>query len=238
MFLRYIGAGFEHIVPLGLDHILFVLGLFFFATKLGPLLWQVTAFTVAHTVTLALAATGVVSVPASVVEPLIAATIVYVGIENTVGAGGMSGGAPRWSSPSGFLHGLGFASVLGDYGIAAERFAAAAHRLQHRGGGWPACRHRHGLRAGRLVHSSQLVPDGHRDPGPLWSSPPLGPIGWLNARFLDGIFMLCFLAQNRRWLATGLLLAFGSSFGQTWFHLALRRPRSGPNTACRTGTGA
>jgi hypothetical protein len=91
VFLRYIGAGFEHIVPLGLDHILFVLGLFFFATQLGPLLWQVTAFTVAHTVTLALAATGVVSIPASIVEPLIAATIVFVGIENTIGRGNVRG---------------------------------------------------------------------------------------------------------------------------------------------------
>jgi len=124
VFLRYIGAGFEHIVPLGLDHILFVLGLFFFATKLGPLLWQVTAFTVAHTVTLALAATGVVSVPASVVEPLIAATIVYVGIENTVGRRNVRGRTALVFA-FGLLHGLGFASVLGDYGIAAERFAAA-----------------------------------------------------------------------------------------------------------------
>jgi len=124
VFLRYIGAGFEHIVPLGLDHILFVLGLFFFATRLGPLLWQVTAFTVAHTVTLALAATGVVSVPASIVEPLIAATIVYVGIENTVGRRNVRGRTALVFA-FGLLHGLGFASVLGDYGIAAERFAAA-----------------------------------------------------------------------------------------------------------------
>lgn len=124
VFLRYIGAGFEHIIPLGLDHILFVLGLFFFATQVGPLLWQVTAFTVAHTVTLALAATGVVSVPASIVEPLIAASIVYVGIENTIGRGNVRGRTALVFA-FGLLHGLGFASVLGDYGIAAERFTAA-----------------------------------------------------------------------------------------------------------------
>jgi uncharacterized membrane protein len=58
---------------------------------LRPLLWQVTAFTVAHTVTLALAATGIVSIPASIVEPLIAATIVFVGIENTIGRGNVRG---------------------------------------------------------------------------------------------------------------------------------------------------
>jgi len=124
VFLRYIGAGFEHIVPLGLDHILFVLGLFFFATQLRPLLWQVTAFTVAHTITLALASTGVVSIPASIVEPMIAATIIYVGIENTIGKGNVRGRTALVFA-FGLLHGLGFASVLGDYGIASERFLVA-----------------------------------------------------------------------------------------------------------------
>ncbi|MEJ6393214.1 HupE/UreJ family protein [Gymnodinialimonas sp. 2305UL16-5] len=124
VFLRYVGAGFEHIIPLGLDHILFVLGLFFFATRFGPLLWQVTAFTVAHTITLALASTGVVSVPASIVEPLIAATIVYVGVENTLGWGNIRG-RTLLVFAFGLLHGLGFASVLGDYGIASDRFAVA-----------------------------------------------------------------------------------------------------------------
>ncbi|MEO0665252.1 MAG: HupE/UreJ family protein, partial [Pseudomonadota bacterium] len=57
-FWRFLVAGFEHIIPLGIDHILFVLGLFFFALKWSPILWQVTAFTVAHTVTLALATLG------------------------------------------------------------------------------------------------------------------------------------------------------------------------------------
>lgn len=124
VFLRYIGAGFQHIVPLGLDHILFVLGLFFFALKLGPLLWQVSAFTLAHTITLALAATGVVSVPAAVVEPLIAVTIVYIGIENTIGRGNVRG-RTLLVFAFGLLHGLGFASVLGEYGIASGRFVWA-----------------------------------------------------------------------------------------------------------------
>jgi len=124
VFLRYIGAGFEHIIPLGLDHILFVLGLFFFATQIRPLLWQVSAFTLAHTITLALAATGIVTVPASIVEPMIALTIVYVGVENTLGWGSVRG-RTLLVFVFGLLHGLGFASVLGDYGIASERFAYA-----------------------------------------------------------------------------------------------------------------
>ncbi|MEO0828902.1 MAG: HupE/UreJ family protein [Pseudomonadota bacterium] len=122
--VRYLIAGFDHIIPKGLDHILFVLGLFFFALKLGPLLWQVTAFTAAHTITLALASVGWVQIPGSIVEPLIAASIVYVAVENIL--------RPKlgWWRPAlvfafGLLHGLGFASVLGEFGIDPSRFTVA-----------------------------------------------------------------------------------------------------------------
>ncbi len=122
VFADYIVIGFEHILPKGLDHILFVLGLFFFAFKLRPLLIQVTAFTVAHTITLALAILGIVTVPASIVEPLIAASIVYVAVENVFG-----GALKLWRTAIvfcfGLLHGLGFASVLADIGLAPARFA-------------------------------------------------------------------------------------------------------------------
>ena len=94
VFGRFIVSGFEHIIPKGLDHILFVLGLFFFSLRFGPLLWQVTAFTLAHTVTLALASLQIVSIPASIVEPLIAASIVYVAVENIFG-GKVGPGANR-----------------------------------------------------------------------------------------------------------------------------------------------
>ena len=121
LFGRYIVIGIEHIVPKGLDHILFVLGLFFFALQMRPLLWQVTAFTVAHTVTLALASLGVVTVPAAIVEPLIAASIAYVAFEN-LRATDLS----RWRTAIvfgfGLLHGLGFASVLGDIGLPQGQF--------------------------------------------------------------------------------------------------------------------
>ncbi|MEM8880838.1 MAG: HupE/UreJ family protein [Pseudomonadota bacterium] len=124
VFLRYIVVGFEHIVPLGVDHILFVLGLFFFSPNIRPLLWQVSAFTLAHTATLALASIGVVSVPAHIVEPLIAASIVYVGVENALNLGNTR---LRTAIVFGFglLHGLGFASALGDFGIASGRFVQA-----------------------------------------------------------------------------------------------------------------
>ncbi len=121
-FLDFIGIGFTHIVPKGLDHILFVLGLFFFALRLRPLLYQVTSFTVAHTVALALGVLGIVQVPAGIVEPLIAASIVYVAVENVL----VSTYRP-WRSGVvfgfGLLHGLGFAAVLGDIGLNPARFA-------------------------------------------------------------------------------------------------------------------
>ena len=80
----FIKAGFEHIIPEGLDHILFVLGLFFSSLKLRPLLIQVTAFTLAHSITLILAGLGLVKVQGSFVEPFIALSIVWIAVENTL----------------------------------------------------------------------------------------------------------------------------------------------------------
>jgi hypothetical protein len=123
-FGSYIPVGFDHILPQGLDHILFVLGLFFLSTHLAPLLWQVSAFTLAHTVTLALGALGLVTIPAAIVEPLIAASIVYVAVENI-----FSSGLNRWRPlvvfGFGLLHGLGFASVLGEFGLPEGQFVPA-----------------------------------------------------------------------------------------------------------------
>lgn len=113
---RYLVLGFEHIVPKGLDHILFVLGLFLLSAKPRPLLWQVTAFTAAHTVTLALASLGLVTLPASIVEPLIALSIVYVAVENVV-VRELTPWRPAVVFAFGLLHGLGFAGVLGELGL-------------------------------------------------------------------------------------------------------------------------
>ncbi len=121
-FAEYVRIGFVHIIPKGLDHILFVLGLFFFSRHLRPLLFQVSAFTVAHTVALALATLGIVQVSPSVVEPLIAASIVYVAVENILWTE-----LRPWRTAVvfgfGLLHGLGFAAVLGNIGLDPGRFA-------------------------------------------------------------------------------------------------------------------
>ncbi len=123
-FVDYIPVGFDHIVPKGLDHILFVLGLFFLAAKFRPLLIQVSLFTLAHTITLALAALGYVNVPGSIVEPLIAASIVFIAVEN-VWAKGISRWRPYVIFGFGLLHGLGFASVLGEFGLPEGTFIPA-----------------------------------------------------------------------------------------------------------------
>lgn len=123
-FTSYIPVGFDHIVPKGLDHILFVLGLFFLSARLGPLLWQVSAFTVAHTVTLALGALGYVNIPGTIVEPIIAASIVFVAVENIISQG-LSRWRPAIVFVFGLLHGLGFASVLGEFGLPEGGFVPA-----------------------------------------------------------------------------------------------------------------
>lgn len=124
VFWRYLMLGFEHILPKGLDHILFVLGLFLLSTQLKPLLWQVTAFTVAHSVTLALSMLDVVSLPERPVETLIALSIAYVGIENV-----LTSRLHVWRTALvfafGLLHGLGFAGVLQELGAPTDRFVPA-----------------------------------------------------------------------------------------------------------------
>ncbi|MGB1009890.1 MAG: HupE/UreJ family protein [Thiolinea sp.] len=122
IFSDYVVIGFEHIIPKGLDHILFVIGLFLLSASFGALLWQVTSFTLAHSVTLALGMLGWVQISPSIVEPLIAASIIYVCLENV-----FSEQLSRWRPvvifAFGLLHGLGFASVLTEIGLAPEHFA-------------------------------------------------------------------------------------------------------------------
>jgi hydrogenase/urease accessory protein HupE len=122
-FWRFVTLGFTHILPHGLDHILFVLGLFFFSTQLRPLVWQITAFTVAHSLTLALSILGFIQLNPRIVEPLIALSITVVAFENIFF---------RKLKPSrwlivfafGLVHGLGFAGVLSELGIPKSEFWA------------------------------------------------------------------------------------------------------------------
>ncbi|MCB1735785.1 MAG: HupE/UreJ family protein [Gammaproteobacteria bacterium] len=120
----YMSVGFEHIVPLGMDHILFILGIFLLSTRLRPLLWQVTMFTVAHTITLGLATAGYIELPARLVEPLIALSIAYIGLEN-VWARELHRSRLFLVFAFGLLHGLGFAGMLRDFGMPKDAFMTA-----------------------------------------------------------------------------------------------------------------
>lgn len=121
---EYIVLGFDHIIPKGVDHILFILALFLFSAHIKPLLWQVTMFTIAHTITLALSMNGVISLPANIVEPLIALSIAYAGFEN-IFAHNLHRSRLALIFAFGLLHGMGFAGVLSDFGMPDDAFAIA-----------------------------------------------------------------------------------------------------------------
>ena len=120
----YLRLGFTHILPKGLDHILFVIGIYLLSTRLRPIVAQVTTFTVAHTITLGLTIYGVLALPSRIVEPLIALSIAYVAIENLV-----TSELKPWRIALvfgfGLLHGMGFAGVLADLGLPRSEFLAA-----------------------------------------------------------------------------------------------------------------
>ena len=120
----YLQLGYTHILPLGVDHILFVLSLFLLNPKLKPILWQATAFTVAHTITLGLAMYGVIKPPTNIVEPVIALSIMYVALENIF--------SPRLKASRigivflfGLIHGMGFASALTELGLPKNAYLSS-----------------------------------------------------------------------------------------------------------------
>ena len=117
-FWAFLRLGVEHILT-GYDHLLFLLGLLVACRRFKSMALVVTCFTLAHSVTLALAALGVVNLPPRVVEPLIAASIVFVGVENLVRRE-----EPRWrwalTFGFGLVHGFGFAGVLKEIGLGSS----------------------------------------------------------------------------------------------------------------------
>ncbi|MBC7412824.1 MAG: HupE/UreJ family protein [Bacteroidia bacterium] len=117
----YLKLGYQHILPLGLDHILFVVGLCMLNANIKTLFWQASAFTVAHTITLILSMKNIITAPPAIVEPIIALSIVFIAIENIVF---------NKLNPLriviiflfGLIHGLGFASALNEMGLPRDAF--------------------------------------------------------------------------------------------------------------------
>ena len=127
-FTEFFLLGVHHIVT-GYDHLLFLFGLLIVCRTRGSALLLISCFTVAHSITLALATFGLVDLPGGLVEAVIAASIVYVGIENLMGRESLM----RWrwllTLSFGLIHGLGFAGVLADLGIAKQGINAAVPLL-------------------------------------------------------------------------------------------------------------
>lgn len=117
----YIKMGITHIIPLGYDHILFVVSLCLLSKKIKTILWQASAFTVAHSITLALSMQSIIVAPPAIVEPVIALSIVFVAVENI-----LLNELKIWRIAIvfmfGLVHGLGFASALNEVGIPPNQF--------------------------------------------------------------------------------------------------------------------
>ncbi|MBW5289913.1 MAG: putative membrane protein [Candidatus Ruthia sp. Apha_13_S6] len=119
--LQFVSIGFDHVIPLGWDHILFIIGMVLSSMKWRRLLLLVSAFTLAHTLTLGLAMLGIVQISGRIIEPLIAFSIAYVAIENLL---------PNQSIKRksiivflfGLVHGLGFASMLKSFKMSSDNF--------------------------------------------------------------------------------------------------------------------
>ena len=117
----YLKLGYQHILPDGFDHILFIIGVCLLSNRLSVLLWQATAFTVAHTITLILSMKGIIVLPPAVIEPIIALSIAFIAIENIL----LSELKP-WRIlvvfAFGLVHGMGFASALNELGLPRNAF--------------------------------------------------------------------------------------------------------------------
>ncbi|CAN5549540.1 hypothetical protein BH10BAC1_BH10BAC1_07750 [soil metagenome] len=120
----YFQLGFEHILQLGFDHILFILSLFLLSTNLKSLIWQATAFTVAHSITLALAMYNVISPTAAIVEPIIAISILIVAVQN-VFSDKLKRSRIIIVFIFGLVHGMGFAGALKSLGLPEEQLTTA-----------------------------------------------------------------------------------------------------------------
>lgn len=134
---KFVPAGIHHIL-IGPDHLLFLVGLLLLGGSIRRLAMVVTSFTIAHSVTLSLAALNIFTPPANLIEPAIALSIVYVGADNLLAQGGRD--VRAWIAFAfGFIHGFGFANVL------------QAMELPRRALGWSLFSFNFGVEIGQLA---------------------------------------------------------------------------------------
>lgn len=125
IFSSYLQIGFEHILPQGLDHILFITCVFFLDRKVATIIKQATVFTIAHSITLALVSFDIIAAPSEIIEPIIALSIAALAIENIFFAGNNKPYRYIMIFLFGLVHGMGFASALADLGLPKYDFANA-----------------------------------------------------------------------------------------------------------------
>jgi hydrogenase/urease accessory protein HupE len=145
-FSEFFTLGVRHILT-GYDHLLFLAGVLVMLRRWRDVIQTITAFTLAHSITLALAATGIVAVPGRIVEPLIAASIVFVGLENLLR--GQQDSRWKLTFVFGLVHGLGFAAALRELGVGSVGGMAIAV---------PLASFNAGVEAGQIAVAAVIVP--------------------------------------------------------------------------------
>ena len=121
---QYLQLGFTHVIPLGFDHILFILSIFFLNSKLKSVIMQCSVFTIAHSISLGLTAAGYIIPPSQIIEPLIALSILFTSVENIV-HDNVNPYRLIIIFLFGIIHGMGFASALNEIGLPPSDFFTA-----------------------------------------------------------------------------------------------------------------
>ncbi len=176
---QFLMLGIEHIVT-GWDHLAFLFGLLVVGGKLRDAVKIITSFTLAHSLTLALATLHIISIPSNIVEPLIAASIVYVGFENIV----RENFSKRWmlTFAFGLIHGCGFASVLREMGIGTHGTSVVT----------PLVCFNIGVEIGQLAIASVMLPL-------IWKLKPTFPKKWVPVTSVALIVIGSYFLVDRVW---------------------------------------
>jgi hydrogenase/urease accessory protein HupE len=176
---QFLMLGIEHIVT-GWDHLAFLFGLLVVGGKLRDAVKIITSFTLAHSLTLALATLNIINIPSRIVEPLIAASIVYVGFENIV----RDNFSKRWmlTFAFGLVHGCGFASVLREMGIGTHGTSVVT----------PLVWFNVGVEMGQLAITAIMLPL-------IWKLKPAFPKRWVPATSVGLIVIGSYFLVQRVW---------------------------------------